>query len=99
MLGTETDSVAGVRVSVVVVVEGVSFLLHPAINRQSEDKAIMVFFIRNRFVFIVMENSKGSHVRTCDNLPASGTKLEYVLLMVVQKTVVLVCVLCNVSFP
>lgn len=52
MVGTETDSVVGVRVSVVVV-EGVSFLLHLAINRQSIDKVNIVFFIRNRFVFIV----------------------------------------------
>jgi len=55
MVGDDTDSVTGARVSVAVVVEGVSFLLHPAINRPSKAKVNIVFFIRNRFVFIVME--------------------------------------------
>jgi len=53
MMGVETDSVVGVRVAVVVAAEGVSFLLHAAITRQTADKVNIDFFIRNRFLFDV----------------------------------------------
>src|SRR5690242_4649055 len=59
MLGTETDSVVGVRESAVSV-EGVSFLLQAAIRRQTNGTVTIVFFIRNRFLLVVINDTKPS---------------------------------------
>ena len=59
MLGTETDSVVGVRVSAVSV-EGVSFLLQAARRRQTIGTVTRVFFIRNRFLLVVINDTKPS---------------------------------------
>ena len=91
MLGIETDSVVGVRVSVVEA-EGCSFLLHPAIKRQAVVKDNIVFFIRNRFLVFVNKkypsNAPGRPVPSM--VFASRTKLASQVLTIVQKPVVLV---------
>ena len=101
MLGVDTASVVGVRVSVGVG-EGASFLLHPAIKRQTADTVNIVFFIRNRFLFVINNRyltikCPGGHC--CRWFFASGAKLIVVLLMGVQKPVVLVYILVKAAFP
>jgi hypothetical protein len=99
MLGVDTASVVGVRGSVGVG-DDASFLLHPAIKRQTADKVNVVFFIRNRYLLVVNKNTNHQLRRPLLSMVfASGAKLIVVLLMEVQKPVDLVYILVKAAFP